>query len=538
VSDAAAQRDARTRQHVDRWSAFGASSGISSISNRLDAAALRRIAIFEDLPDDFLEELSPDVSLAEWQSDAVLFEEGSFLDLAFYILDGEVDLFLQRFDPGLAQAETLPPSATRRAESPAGRTVFTLQVEAQERQVSREGRVAFLTTLDVDFPLGERLRLGPGEVFGEIGALNGWPQSVTARVASTCRLVQIRLPALRKLKRKSKALKTQLDDAYRSRTLFNHLQTTPLLRGVNSAVLEALIEKVELVSYEPGTVITRLGETADAIYLVRSGFLKLSQSLGEAEIVVTYLSKGTTLGEVEMLIDGLEDWQYSATAVGHCELVKISTAAFREVVRRFPAVERRLWESAVARIKEAGYTRKSPTRSKLTEFALAKGLVQGSSMLVIDLDVCTRCDDCVRGCASTHAGRPRFIREGEKHGGFLVTRSCYHCDDPVCLIGCPTGAIRRTNVGQVVAVDDALCIGCGTCAGNCPYDAIVMYDTGRMWPDDALPVHLAGEPRLVASKCDLCYTSEHGPACVTSCPHSCAFRIGSLAELDDLVQGR
>jgi Fe-S-cluster-containing dehydrogenase component len=375
-------------------------------------------------------------------------------------------------------------------------------------------------------------------VFGEIGALNGWPQSVTARTASTCRLVQIRLPALRKLKRKSKALKVRLDEAYRSRTLFNHLKTTPLLRGVNDTVLHALIEKVELESHEPGGEITHAGEPADAIYLVRSGFLKLSQALGDADIVVTYLSKGMTLGEIELLIDGLEDWQYSASAVGHCELVKISVADFREVVGRFPAVERRLWESAVTLVKEAGYTRKTPSRSKLTEFALAKGLVQGSSMLVIDLDVCTRCDDCVRGCASTHGGRPRFVREGEKHDGFLVTRSCYHCDDPVCLIGCPTGAIRRTNVGEVVAVDDALCIGCGTCAGNCPYDAIIMYDTGSTWPDDALPVHLAGEPRLVASKCDLCYTSEHGPACVNSCPHSCAFRIGSLEELDQLMQGQ
>jgi Fe-S-cluster-containing hydrogenase component 2 len=92
-------------------------------------------------------------------------------------------------------------------------------------------------------------------------------------------------------------------------------------------------------------------------------------------------------------------------------------------------------------------------------------------------------------------------------------------------------------VAEVVAVDDNLCIGCGTCAENCPYDAIVMHETGETWPDHALPERLRGEARLVASKCDLCYQSEAGPACVTSCPHSCAFRISSLDEFEALLHG-
>ena len=171
----------------------------------------------------------------------------------------------------------------------------------------------------------------------------------------------------------------------------------------------------------------------------------------------------------------------------------------------------------------------------MIDFSLAEGLVQGNSILVIDLDVCTRCDDCVRGCESSHGGRSRFIREGEKYGNFLVARSCYHCEDPVCLIGCPTGAIRRANVGEVVEIDDGLCIGCSNCAQKCPYDAIVMHETGETWPETALPEWLRGRPRKVASKCDLCHESEAGPACVNNCPHSCAFRVGSVEEFQALL---
>ena len=65
--------------------------------------------------------------------------------------------------------------------------------------------------MDFDLAMGSATRLGPGEIFGEIGALSGWPQSVTARTATECRLVQIRVPALRRMKRKSDSLKHRLE---------------------------------------------------------------------------------------------------------------------------------------------------------------------------------------------------------------------------------------------------------------------------------------------------------------------------------------
>jgi len=162
--------------------------------------------------------------------------------------------------------------------------------------------------------------------------------------------------------------------------------------------------------------------------------------------------------------------------------------------------------------------------------------VQGTALLVIDLDRCTRCDDCVRACAATHGGRPRFVREGEKLANLQVATACYHCRDPVCLVGCPTGAIHRSGIGAVVAIDENVCIGCGTCARSCPYDSILMHDTGTTWPDDMIPEGLRGRPRQVASKCDLCHTRPAGPACVENCPNGCAYRVGSLEELEGLLR--
>jgi Fe-S-cluster-containing dehydrogenase component len=215
--------------------------------------------------------------------------------------------------------------------------------------------------------------------------------------------------------------------------------------------------------------------------------------------------------------------------------VRIPRPTFETLLKQFPQIKEQLWQSATARIKEAGYGRRNVAQSEFNQVALDRGLVQGNHILCIDLDLCTRCDDCVRACAATHGGRPLFVREGNKYGNLLIARSCYHCRDPVCLVGCPTGAIHRAGVGDVVDIDDSICIGCATCANSCPYGAIVMHDTGGVWPEDTLPAGLRGEERQVASKCNLCHDTGHGPACVSNCPQGCAVRVGSLADFQKLL---
>jgi len=86
-----------------------------------------------------------------------------------------------------------------------------------------------------------------------------------------------------------------------------------------------------------------------------------------------------------------------------------------------------------------------------------------------------------------------------------------------------------------VEIVDNLCIGCQACAKNCPYDAIVMHDTGEVWANDAIPEFNRGKARELASKCDLCYKTNHGPACVNNCPQGCAYRVESIGEFQQLL---
>ena len=542
----------RLEQYKDRWTSFGASTGILEISEKPTPELLRRYEIFKEYDDRFLEKISPDISIAKWKGGTVLFEEGSYLDIAFFVVDGSVDVYIEKqqsaaggrpiFDASRTVFEGAPDDG---ASTGGGKTVFDMQSEKQERKQEsaskRKGAAAqpreitFLSVMDFDMPTGGAVRLGAGEIFGEIGALSGWPQLVTARTTGECVLVQIRVPALRMMRRKSRALKERLDALYRERSLFSQFKATPLLRQCDDAFIKELTGRVELISCDPDDEITVEGETADAFYMVRSGFVKLSQQVSDGRIAVSYLSKGMTLGESELLLADTATWMCTATSKEYSELVKFNRADFTSLIKQYPGVEKQLWQATVNRIKETGFSRKNIRHSAFLDTALTEGLVEGNSILVIDLNRCTRCDDCVKGCADTHSGIPRFVREGEKVKDFLVTRACYHCEDPVCLVGCPTGAIRRTAVGDVVAINDDLCIGCMSCANNCPYDAITMVEQGGAWPADMIPEGLRGQPRLLATKCDLCYTSATGPACVNSCPHDCAMRISSIGEFQTLI---
>jgi len=531
----------RLEQYRDRWSSYDNETGLIEISDKLSVDELRAIDLFADFDDRFLSKISPDVSIARWSEGSALFEEGTYIDLAFYVLEGEVEIFVHGVGGEVSGNRPIfDLSRTVVGSTPVGPQESTVpDGTVVMRQASRVAptQITFLSTMDFDLPAGAGARLGEGELLGEIGSMSGWPQSVTAVTTTECRLVQIKVAALRLMKRKSKTLKARVDKLYRERSLGPQLKNTPLFQGCSDVFIEALKENIELVSCEPDEEIVSAGDPADCLYLVRSGFVKLLQSFAEGEITVSYLSKGMTLGEVEFLVKDLNGWQSTAKSVEYAELVKIPGTVVEQLVQSQPEIEEQLWQTAKDRIREAGFSRRNVATAEFTEVALQTGLVQGNSILAIDLDSCTRCDDCVRACAATHAGRPRFVREGNKYGNLLIAKSCYHCRDPVCLVGCPTGAIHRAGVGEVVAVDEEICIGCTNCANNCPYDAIVMHDTGSVWPDDMVPSGLRGRDRAVASKCDLCSDTGHGPACVSNCPQSCAFRVGSLEEFQQLLSG-
>lgn len=179
-----------------------------------------------------------------------------------------------------------------------------------------------------------------------------------------------------------------------------------------------------------------------------------------------------------------EKWRREEERV---ELVKIAAPLFKQLCQRHPSIKARVAEKIEeykARSRERQAVRGWEDRAPVTQSDRFQqlGLVQGQKLMLIDLDRCTRCDECVQACVGTHDdGRTRLFLDGPRFGRYLVPTTCRSCRDPVCMIGCPVGSIRRGNNLEMVIED--WCIGCQLCAKNCPYGSIQMHDLGLIAED-------------------------------------------------------
>ena len=170
----------------------------------------------------------------------------------------------------------------------------------------------------------------------------------------------------------------------------------------------------------------------------------ISVRAGSSDLAVTYLRKGDYAGEAALLLD--EAWPFTLQALEHVEIVRIGKDDFKALSARYPHLEESLWAEMVARLKLRGAAVRSPVSSEYLQMAMDTGLIHGESVLLIDLSTCTRCDECVRGCADAHGGEPRFIREGQKYRHWLVPTASRSTSPPASAAAtAPIGARGTTS---------------------------------------------------------------------------------------------
>jgi len=457
------------------------------------------------------------IHLVRYETGDLVLREGEYSDSAYFVVEGGAEVVLT------GESEQRPQvrggAHVPAAQRPNARPDVAPYIGRGSAGLS--GTVILSALPAAMGPGRGNLTLGPGEVFGEIGALSRYAVSATVRAATPLTVLQIRLPGLRMLLASSKDFKKSVEERYRERILARQLRMVPLFSRMDDSFVEDIKRRAELLSFEPGQVIVEEGSPADALLLVIGGYVKVSVHAGATDLALTYLRKGDHAGEAALLLE--DTWPVTLQALEHVEIVKLSREIFRAVTAAYPDVEDELWEESVARLKARGAIKRQPNSSEYVQMAMETGLIHGESVLLIDLSTCTRCDECVRGCADAHGGEPRFMREGSKYRRWLVPTACYQCTDPVCMIDCPTGAITRQVGTLEVTIDPPTCIGCGNCANRCPWGNITMVEKDEKRPD--------GKNVEIATKCDLCLTRPEGPACVQMCPHGSAVRI-SFKDLD------
>ena len=555
-----------------------------------------------------------------YKAGEILMRQGENGTTAFYIVSGIISIFLNK--PALAPVKRPKLSLLHQV---ARLGDYLKGVPEARRDTTTRTHIPIDGPVDLPMenPIGEVVA---GDLIGELAALAAlkqerlkrpkfYPRSATAQAKTDVVVLEMLPNILNNVLYNAPAFKERLNRSYRARALDTHLRSVPLFRNLSPQFLAELKERVELEDVVPGQVIYRQGDAADSMYLIRLGFVKVSQVFPGGELVLTYLSRGSFFGEMGLLppsllvhakgpkpgqtaegvassaplilgrapgSDGLAaHWdQYisrehamlrvegkqllierlpsgknpvlvdkkpvdrvllspgasfsigettfeikedglqagrrttNCTAVDFVQLVRIQRADFDRLMKEFPAIADEINEVARARRQMDLQLLGRVQQVSLDKF-LEQDLMQGQNLLLLDLNKCTRCDECVKACVSTHQdGVTRLVRDGLRFQNYLVPTSCRACLDPLCMTRCPVGSIRRKQSLDIVIED--WCIGCGNCAIDCPYGNINVVElmTGGQRP----------ELRPKAVVCDLCAEYDE-PNCVRACPHDAAIRV-------------
>lgn len=500
---------------------------------------LQAIDIFSDVKTDAIAKYPGAVRRRVFEPGEVICRQGEGGTTAFYIVEGECRIFI-------ARPEETP---SRRARGGLIARIGRLVGQGASSPVRRPDSEA-LVPIDasVDLTYGRLAStLGPGSVFGEMSCLNLAPRSATVVAESRCVMLEI-LRNMYEVLQRSKTFKDRMDQIYRERALDNHLRNVWLFKGMPADALERLKQVAELVTCDAGAVIFKEGDAPDGMYLIRRGQVAVSKRFPGGERRLAYLTRGDCFGEIGLLHS--DPRTATCIAADHpvlidggrkrrpaqVELVKLKTQHFQRVLADFPEVSARVQSLAERRLTEQAQARVQITPTVHSREVEDLGLLQGQNLLLIDLERCTRCDQCAQACVKAHDdGISRLIREGPRFDKYLVPASCRMCLDPVCMIGCPVGSIRKAKDLNIFIED--WCVGCGVCAKQCPYNSIQMHsleEFGRDVSEGARRVAETGEVVEVTDRavvCDQCSSLPTGPACVYACPHDAATRVNAAAFL-------
>jgi len=502
----------------------------------LDVQALRQLQVgdcypFAALPEKFLEWNAHGVTRRRLQQDEVLFREGEYGHTAFIIVQGKLRSELRSAMrtvektsvPGFLSNLLGRISLTIRQEPTSSRSnslaLLSNSIRSDGARPLRASGTGFLPTL-----------LSPDDlIIGEMTCLQSYPRASTVVADSqVVELLEIRRNVLLMMLREP-SLRAAIRDKFRRHALQPYLLAMRMFatqdHSETTQYVGRLQKHVDFLQAKPGQVIIQEGCAVDAFYLIRLGFVKVSYRRNGQEIVVNYLGPNSSFGEQELLTQFAGErpntaQPYSYTALDDVEVVRIRFEDFITALSASPALKNSLTDACRA-LLETPQEEMPPTKASVDlNTHLREGLYKAQSVLVLDLERCTRCDECTKACADTHAGVSRLFREGVRHDKYLIATSCRSCINPTCMVGCPVDAIHRTK-NLNIKIED-WCIGCGHCSKNCPYEAIQMID---------LPAGQVRHATRRAVTCDLCETvapsgnPKNQPSCVYACPHDAAFRM-------------
>ena len=274
----------------------------------LSAEQLAGIPDFAGIRKEIWDKFPGAIARKHYQAGEILMREGENGTTAFYILDGQIELYLNN---PVSRVES---TRARGGGWLHGLTKITNYIKGMPApKASAHGRTHIPIDASVDLPMSDPIAtVTAGDLIGELAALAAlkqerlkrpkfYPRSATARAKTEVTVLEMLPNILNNVLYNAPAFKDKLNRNYRVRALDSHLRSVPMFSNLSREFLDYLRDRVELVDAAPGQVICRQGDVADSFYLIRMGFVKVSQVFPGGELVLTYLSRGSYFGEMGLL---------------------------------------------------------------------------------------------------------------------------------------------------------------------------------------------------------------------------------------------
>lgn len=397
-------------------------------------------------------------------------------------------------------------------------------------------------------------QLGPGQYFGELAMVGHGERTASVHTETPAQVLELRQVPFHQALKRFKQVKGRIEEAYTRRALGTFLRRSRLFRELPAETIEEIIATSSLTPYSKGDVIAAEGAPAQRFFVIRTGFVRVSRKVqgAERDEVIAYLGPEDFFGDQE-LAGAAPGYATSVVALEPVEVMSVPRVSFWKLHQRHPELFTEFRRYQLSRNEQQQILSNSATAMAFVSQMLESGLAQARSALIINMDACVRCGNCVQACDDLH-GYSRIARRGKKmtrrieqdkraHENLYFPTSCLQCATPECMVGCPTGAISRDPGGEVFIRDT--CIGCGNCARNCDFGNIAMAKVKAEEPSIIDMVLGAGREELaharagnvkadlIAVKCDVCFERDHA-ACVYNCPTQAILRIDPRMYFDEL----
>jgi Fe-S-cluster-containing hydrogenase component 2/CRP-like cAMP-binding protein len=469
---------------------------------------------------------------------------------------------------------TLLPGAAAMHEGQFGREMyFILEGRFELSSVGPDGR---------DWPIAILRR---GEYMGEHGMLTGQQRNATARAQTAAVVLEVPEQVMQRLMEIVPAVQRFFEALNATRSIESIFKRMALFQGVSAVDLRQLAEQTQVKRYDREERLfsedARGQPARESLHIILEGFVKVARRTAAGtghdktdERIIAYRQGGDYFaGGLDLLGDGKA---VTATAITRVSVAEVPRPALMALFARYPEVQQR-FTMRMQQYRDAAAAARTgifdPLAHTATQFLnplsdaearaglhslVGGGVVEGTEVLVIDLDLCIHCNECEEACARRH-GHSRMNRKGMVVGNISIATACRQCQDPVCLL-CSRAGIARLPSGEVYITES--CIGCGICAERCPYDNISIMTledeedsrptfqrfssfftkgSGKERGRKTLPVVAAPGPlnthqpvdafgemrKKVAIKCDLCAGYDN-QACVQACPTGAAIRINPV----------